>query len=292
MVISHILGGLGNQMFQYAAGRALALSRGVPLRLDISGFDNYGLHNGFELDRIFPGNFEISAESDVHRMLGWRSEPLVRRILRRPQAALLRGSRLIIEPHFNFWPGFLELPDDCYLDGYWQSEKHFKPVEDVIRRDFRFKQEMTRRNRELAEQMRGDGSISLHVRRGDYVTNPKNHKVLSLCPLEYYQTAVSLIAERVEKPHFFIFSDDLPWVKSYLKVDFYSSYIDHNRGAESYNDMRLMSLCRHHIIANSSFSWWGAWLDSRPDKMVIAPARWFTNNNEIADLIPDGWTAT
>lgn len=278
-------------MFQYAAGRALALSRGVSLRLDISGFDNYGLHNGFELDLVFSGNFEISAESDIRRILGWRSEPLIHRVLRRSQAALLRGSRLIIEPHFNFWPGFFELPDNCYLDGYWQSEKYFKPVEDVIRIDFRFKQEMTGRNKELAEEMNGGNSVSLHIRRGDYVTNRKNHKVLSLCPLEYYQTAVHLIAGRVSNPNFFIFSDDIPWVKSHLKVDFPCSYIDHNRGMESYNDMRLMSLCRHHIIANSSFSWWGAWLDSRPDKMVVAPARWFANNNEVADLIPGWWTA-
>lgn len=289
MVISQIIGGLGNQMFQYAAGRALALSRNVPLRLDISSFKEYRLHNGFEIPQIFSGEFEIATGCDLQKVLGWRSGRFARRVLRRSQMAFIRGNQFVVEPYYHFWDGFFDLSGDCYLEGYWQSAKYFSPIAEAIRSDFTFRLPLSGANRELAGQMTQNGAVSLHIRRGDYVSDVKTRTVLNLCPLEYYQRAVRFIAERVDRPHFFIFSDDPAWVKSNLKLEFPCSYIDHNRGAESYNDMHLMSLCRHHIIANSSFSWWGAWLDPRPDKIVVAPERWFANGNSTSDLLPREW---
>lgn len=132
--------------------------------------------------------------------------------------------------------------------------------------------------------------MSLHVRRGDYVSDARTHATLGVCSLDYYRAAVRYIADHVEAPEFFVFSDDIAWAQANLELGHPCHYVDHNRGAESYNDMRLMSLCRHHIIANSSFSWWGAWLNPRADKVVVAPARWFAGGNRVVDdLFPPGW---
>ena len=131
--------------------------------------------------------------------------------------------------------------------------------------------------------------MSLHVRRGDYANNPSALSTHGLCSLDYYREAVNHIAEKVKEPHFFIFSDDMDWAVDNIRIKFPCEYIDHNKGPGSSEDMRLMSLCRSHIIANSSFSWWGAWLNPDPTKIVVAPKRWFARNVETPDLIPDGW---
>lgn len=283
------MGGLGNQMFQYAAGRALSLMRGQPLLLDISGFDGYGLHQGFELKRVFNCPAEIADEADVRRVLGWQASPLARRILSRPAMAALRRDSLVVEPHFHFWPGLGRAPKDCYLIGYWQSENHFRDAADAIRQDFTFKQPLKTENARLAEQITQQNAVSLHVRRGDYVSNPQNRTTHGVCSLDYYRAAVRYISDQVRQPYFFIFSDDIAWVKENLKMDTPHRYIDHNHGIESYNDMRLMSLCRHHIIANSSFSWWGAWLNQSESKIVVAPEKWFADGKKAGDLLPQGW---
>jgi hypothetical protein len=144
-------------------------------------------------------------------------------------------------------------------------------------------------NADLVEQISKVNAVSLHVRRGDYVQNAKTNANHGVCSLDYYRAAIQNILERVEAPSFFIFSDDIPWVKEHLVLDIPCRYVDHNQGVESYNDMRLMSLCRHHIIANSSFSWWGAWLNPDPQKIVIAPQKWFANDNIVDDLFPPEW---
>ena len=132
-------------------------------------------------------------------------------------------------------------------------------------------------------------AVSLHVRRGDYLSNPKSKAAHGTCSPEYYRAAIRHMAEVTKQPCFFVFSDDMDWVRQHLQIDYECQYIEHNSGTESYNDMRLMSLCRHHIIANSSFSWWGAWLNQRTDKIVIAPQQWFMNDNVTQDLYPQGW---
>ena len=289
MIISQIIGGLGNQMFQYAAGRALSLAREQPLRLDIFGFDGYGLHHGFELKRVFNCPAEIASEADVRGMLGWQALSLVRRILSRPGMAALRRKEFIVEPHFHFWSGLSQVPQDCYLAGYWQSEKYFCGASDTIRRDFTFRQPLSPENARLAGQISQVNAVSLHVRRGDYVSNTRNSITHGACALDYYRAAIQYVSGQVEQPHFFIFSDDIAWVKENLKMEMPHRYVDHNHGAESYNDMRLMSLCRHHIIANSSFSWWGAWLNQSASKIVVAPAKWFADGKNTGDLLPQGW---
>lgn len=289
MVISQLIGGLGNQMFQYAAGRAISLELGVPLRLDISGFANYGLHQGFELERIFNCPVEIANEEDVKNILGWQSLPSVRRVMSRPRMEIFRRAGFVVEPHFHYWSNIDNVLSICYLMGYWQSEKYFSKVTSQIRKDFSFGLPMESRNTELAKQIIQVEAVSLHVRRGDYANNPKTMETHGLCSLDYYRNAIQFISKEVRSPHFFVFSDDITWVKSNLKIDMPCQYVDHNQGVESYNDMRLMSLCQHHIIANSSFSWWGAWLNPNAEKIVVAPKRWFVYEVNTQDLIPKTW---
>lgn len=289
MIISRVIGGLGNQMFQYAVGRAVSLVRNVPLRLDISGFANYGLHQWIEFQRIFNCTAEIANEGDVRRILGWQSSARVRGILSRRSITAFRKKGFIVEPHHHYWQGIRDVPHDCYLMGYWQSEKYFLDVASVIRSHFTFKFPPVNRNADIVDLINQVSAVSLHVRRGDYANNPDTTATHGLCSLEYYHAAIQYIAERVKQPEFLIFSDDVEWVKDNLKIKFPSHYVDHNHGAESYNDMRLMSLCQHHIIANSSFSWWGAWLNPSTKKIVIAPKRWFANKTDVRDSFSQGW---
>lgn len=289
MIISNIIGGLGNQMFQYAAGRTLSLQREQVLRLDVSCFTGYGVHQGYELQRVFSCPAEIATEAEIRSILGWQYSSNIRRVLSRPGMAMFRRTGFVVEPHFHYWLGIKDVPRDCYLVGYWQSEKYFQDVAQVIRADFTFKPSLANRNAEVAEQIGQVNAVSVHVRRGDYVKNPRANETHGLCSPEYYYAAVQYVADRVEQPNFFIFSDDIAWAKDNLKMTMPCQYIDHNHGSESYNDMRLMSLCRHHIIANSSFSWWGAWLNSNAEKIVVAPARWFSKGHSTRDLIPDSW---
>lgn len=291
MIISNLIGGLGNQMFQYATGRALSLSKGLEFKLDVSDFDSYRLHQGFELQRVFYCPVQLANLDEVRSVLGWQSSSTIRRVLARPEMSAIRRRSFVVEPHFQFWGGINHVDVNCYLTGYWQTEKYFSGYSDVIRSDLSFKNSFNNVNSCVAEQINGVAAVSLHVRRGDYVNNPKTTANHGVCPLDYYVKAIQYIAERVAKPEFFIFSDDPAWVKCNINIGFPSRYIDHNQGAESYNDMHLMSLCKHHIIANSSFSWWGAWLNPDPSKIVVAPNKWFANSNDVSDLFPDAWVS-
>jgi hypothetical protein len=291
MIISHIIGGLGNQMFQYALGRSRSLALGVPVKLHVSDFADYGLHHGFELNRIFSGSFVPASDAEVRAVLGWRRFWLCRRILTNRRVAVFRGPKLVVEPYFGHWSGISETTDNCYLVGNWQSEKYFRDIEGTIRADFVFRKPPNDPNQEWIARIRSCQAVSLHVRRGDYATSSKTLAVLGLLPLGYYHSAVEFAANRIDSPEFFVFSDDIPWAREHLNIAYPCHFIDDNKGPESYNDMRLMSLCRHHIIANSSFSWWGAWLNPRADKLVVAPRRWFANDWNSKDLIPERWVA-
>jgi hypothetical protein len=289
MIISHLIGGLGNQMFQYAASRALSLERDVPLYLDVQDFKGYALHNGYELSRVFNINTQLAGNAELKQVLGWRAYSPIRKKLYRPQLSKFRGKRMFVDTQFSTWRQIKEVPNDCYLMGNWQTEHYFKDFQDAIRADFSFRLPPAGRNAVLSEQISGDVAVSLHVRRGDYVANPTALAHHGLCSLNYYRQAIDHISARVANPVFYIFSDDIPWVRENLQIDYSCHYIDHNKGDESYNDMRLMSLCKHHIIANSSFSWWGAWLNARADKIVVAPQRWVLSDFDTSDIVPAGW---
>lgn len=289
MIISNVIGGLGNQMFQYAFGRARSLELGVSLKLDLADFSDYRLHQGFELARVFSGEFVEASEEEVKSILGWRRFAISRRVLAKQVSSKFRGKKLIVEPFSGYWPGSSQISDDSYLQGYWQSDRYFSRHAEIIRRDFAFAAPLEGENLDNAEQIKKFNSVSVHIRRGDYVTNPKTRAVLQSCQLDYYLAAVDWIRKRVSEPHFFVFSDDIGWADVNLNLQGNIYFIDNNVGGNSYFDMQLMSLCSHHIIANSSFSWWGAWLNPSHKKIVIAPRRWFVDDRDTSSLCPDEW---
>jgi len=289
MIISQIIGGLGNQMFQYAVARSLALDKGLTLKLDISAYKDYRLHQGYELSRIFACQTELANAKDLQSILGITHSSLVRKILRRSMMKSFRPNSFVIEPYFHYWSGISDISSGVYLEGYWQSERYFKKHEQQVRNDFLFKLPLEGKNLSFAQNLGQGNDVSVHIRRGDYVTNPNANKVHGTCSMEYYQSAINYIMQNIESPILYIFSDDPQWVRENIKLKIRHEFIDHNRGSESFNDMRLMSMCSHHIIANSSFSWWGAWLNPNQNKIVVAPKKWFEIKLNTKDLYPRGW---
>uniref|UniRef100_A0A832DRW5 Alpha-1,2-fucosyltransferase n=1 Tax=candidate division WWE3 bacterium TaxID=2053526 RepID=A0A832DRW5_UNCKA len=291
MITVDIFGGLGNQMFQYALGRHLALKTGSSLTLrhiDVGAFSKREYALGcFKLAK------RVQVKSEV-RGLMLEFTKVLEKIF-----PLGRGETFVREKSFRFDPKILKLNGstrlaargkNIHLHGYWQSEKYFKDIRETILEDFTPVHPLSGRNQKVLEEIERSNSVSVHVRRGDYVIDPKTHKFHGVCGPDYYRKAVEIVAKRVREPVFYFFSDDIDWVKKNLKTRFRDVYVDWNTGEQSYLDMQLMSRCKHHILANSSFSWWGAWLNRNPDKIVIAPERWFQDQAvDTRDLIPEGW---
>ena len=190
----------------------------------------------------------------------------------------------------RFDPRVLRAPRNAYMDGYWQSERYFRDAGDRVRGEFTFRDSLEGKSREVADRIASCESVSLHVRRGDYVSRSRVAVRHGACPLEYYGRAVAEIASRVHRPEFFVFSDDARWARDSIHTGFPSTFVDHNDPEHGFDDMHLMSLCRHHVIANSSFSWWSAWLSRPRGRIVIGPQRWFADSeSDSADLLPDDW---
>lgn len=278
MVVSKIYGGLGNQMFQYAVGRTLSILNGVDLFLDISEFNNYKVH-GYGLN-----NYNISAkiyEKPRRMMSAFKWLPYRSSIKKYKELSLA------------YDPNVLKLGDNVYLDGYWQTSKYFECVKNVIENDFECIIPPNYNNNEWISKIQSNNSsVSLHIRRGDYLTNPAANKVHGLCPLDYYKSALNRIVDLgVVDPVFYVFSDDIKWAKQNLRsLAENINFIDCNRQDHNFDDLRLMSACRHNIIANSTFSWWAAWLNKNENKIVIAPKMWFMEPKlSNPDLIPDSW---
>ena len=295
MVIVRLTGGLGNQMFQYAVGRKVAHVHGVELNLDIFGFESYTLRKyvlgAFNIQEKFATSEEVKALTVRKRGF---FKPLIAKAMGRK---LVSASSYIREKQFHFDPEIQNLPDNVYLDGYWQSEKYFMGIEDTIRKEFIVKTDQKGKNFKLAELIESCDSVSLHIRRGDHVSDPETQKRYGTCNLDYYHRCIEFLTRFVKKPHFFIFSDDPVWARDNLNLAYTTTFVDHNSEDKNYEDLRLMSQCKHNIIANSSFSWWGAWLNNNPNKLVYAPKRWLADTTAAGDynafinnLIPLPWT--
>lgn len=289
MIIVRLMGGLGNQLFQYATGRRVALKNNMPLRLDLSWFRD-------QPDRPYCLNhFAIIEDIATPReiaQLKRDNSGLIHRIFTTCREYgtpyYLRSD--VREKSLNFDPNIRQISRSAYLDGYWQSEKYFKNIENIIRREFSVINLPDTLNTNYAEMIQSLNAIAIHVRRGDYISNQKTNQFHGICSLDYYYRAINQIISKVENPHFFVFSDDPEWVLENLKIDAQITYVNHNSVDKNYEDLRLMSLCNHFIIANSSFSWWGAWLSENQSKIVISPSRWFKEKkyNDVYSL-PEGW---
>jgi hypothetical protein len=288
MIIVKIIGGLGNQMTQYAAGRNLSIINSTVLKLDTSAFEKYKLHS-YSLDVFrLTENIATKAECDSIRFEK-RSLPeiLIRKILCKPRRT---KKSYILEDNYKFDAGILSLKGDLYLDGYWGSEKYFSSIKDILMADFTLKNGMNQANADIYNKIRSVNSVSYHIRRGDYVSNPETKAFHGVDLKKYYTDAVELIRQKTVNPHFFIFSDEPKWVYENFKGEFEFTVVDCNTGRTGYEDMRLMSACNHNITANSSFSWWGAWLNPKPDKIVITPKKWWNAPSMNAtDHIPESW---
>lgn len=276
-------------MFQYALGRHLAMKNNSTLKLDIQGFKDYKLRN-YDLN-CFNIQENIATSKDL-TCVSLPSDKFIRKLGKHMEIRIIGVQQIqyIKERKLNFQPEILSLGDDIYLDGYWQSEKYFLEIEDVIRKEFSLVNTLTSASQDIAEQIKDCESVSIHVRRGDYVSDPKTNSVHGVCGVEYYYSAIDVINKKIDSPHFFIFSDDLNWACCNIKIDAPTIYVRSNNCLKDYEDMYLMSKCKHHIIANSSFSWWGAWLNENPEKIVIVPRKWFNSKNmDTKDLVPVKW---
>lgn len=276
-------GGLGNQMFQWAFARALEDKTGIQTFLDMTFFEkNYS--RPYELE-IFKAN--------VKKVEGfWANWKLnaIWKLRRQLEGKKFFGTKVIEEAHFEYDSSLFEVEPNTYIHGFFQSEKYFSKIENKIREDFQFKVQPDEANQRIIEKIQSTNSLSLHIRRGDYVQKKRFQNKYSTCSLDYYKRAVELVVEKVQNPVLFIFSDDKDWVKENLNFPYETVYVDNNSGSKSYEDLRLMSLCRHNIIANSSFSWWGAWLNNNKEKIVIAPQKWFNDEKIVqTDVIPENW---
>jgi hypothetical protein len=287
-VITRLNGGLGNQLFQYATGLALARKLGARLKIDITEFETYHLRR-FELGRL-PIQASVATTADVAGVIinPSRLQRNLNRIAIRLH--LDNGKAAFKEIHYHYDPLFEQIRHPVYLNGYWQSEKYFQSVASQLRNELQFNDIPDQANLDALQLIQSSISVSLHIRRGDYVSNASATAVHGLCSLDYYNAAIRYFAERINSPTFFVFSDDLQWAKDHLKMPHPVHFVDANGPDRGIEDMWLMKSCQHHITANSSFSWWAAWLNQQPGKIVVAPRTWFRDPSfNCEDLIPALW---
>ncbi len=276
MIITRLHGRLGNQMFQYAAAAGLAARLRVPVALDSRLAIARGegvLTRVFDLDVMAPAPLPPLKSDGFLRYAAWR--------------LFGRSPRFQREHGLGYNPELETCENETYLHGYWQCERYFEHIADRIRKAFVFPDFSNSQNAEMAERIRESLAISLHVRRGDYLTLDAH----TLCNQAYYETALAQISEGLEHPPtVFVFSDDPQWARDNLSLPCDRVVVDFNGPDTDFEDMRLMSLCQHNIIANSSFSWWGAWLNAFPGKRVAGPTRWFGDPKlSNPDILPRNW---
>lgn len=290
-VIVKLTGGLGNQMFQYAAARQLAQVNQATLLLDTTGFETYKLHR-YSLQHL-DIQTELAPSWEVRRLLNqgaWWENLFHAAIGKAPR--LPKNFRIIQQKNMDYDENFLTHRGDLYVDGYWQSPRYFQTIHNDIKQAFSILTPASQKNLEMAKQMSSSTSVSLHVRRADYFNNPKTLGIHGVCSATYYNRAVTLLRERFGADlTYYIFSDDIPWARENLQFSGTKVFMDFNDADRNYEDLRLMTLCRHHITANSTFSWWGAWL-GRLEGVTITPAHWFEDESKgpkMDDLLPSEW---
>tara|TARA_B100000989_G_scaffold214088_1_gene162765 strand:+ start:24441 stop:25277 length:837 start_codon:yes stop_codon:yes gene_type:complete len=262
LITVKITGGLGNQMFCYAYAKAIQ-SRGFNVRIDLSLYESYNLHGGYQLDYFF---------SDLETCIVKNN--LINKIF----SFFKLKSNIIREEKHGFDAKYLNIDDNNYVVGYFQSEKYFMNIREILLKQFKPNFQISSYAKTLHEKiLNEENSCSVHIRRGDYL-NIKNQKVYKSLTSKYYINAVTWIEKKHKNIKYFIFSDDIDWVKSNLEFK-NATYIENSNKRKPHEDILLMSICNHNIIANSTFSWWGAWLNSNDNKIVLSPKDWFNDVN-------------
>ena len=294
MIIIRLQGGLGNQMFQYAAAAALANQHKCKLLADISCLTQTScIKEGFT-----PRLYELGIFKNLNAFIA--SESITQSFLKVPKKnKLLQKLGLLHEKKyeettFTYNDDFFLLRPNVLVEGYFQSEKYFSRIGEIIRQNFLFPDlQPDDLNITLLKQINSTSAVSVHVRRGDYLKDPLTNAFHGTCNIEYYRKAFEYMKQQCSDVIFVFFSDDQSWVKeTFMQQLSGSILVENNSESDNWKDMYLMSKCNHHIIANSSFSWWGAWLNNKADKIVIAPENWFADkekNEQTHDNIPPSW---
>ena len=290
MIIIRLWGGLGNQLFQYAYGYSMAKKLNTHLKLDISYFDNQP-DNLNRLPKIL--NLNIQEKEQLEELNSYKNLNLLKsrqinRLIRIPKKSIFFcGGDLyyLKESRFEYTPFFQQIKkENLYIDGYWQCEEYFIDVRQDLLAQYQAKIENDKFH-EIKEQMGKNNSVAVHIRRGDYVGNRNIFSNLYELKASYYHESMTYMESKIDNPEYYLFSDDIEWVRSNLGEKENFHYIDSSFGFADYEELLLMSCCKNQIIANSTFSWWAAWLNENPNKIVIAPSRWFGNRN----IIPSSW---
>lgn len=293
MIVVKLMGGLGNQMFQYAFAKNLAIKNNTVLKVDLSFLLDRTPRENFifrEYDLgIFNLNVEQIKKDELQQFLAPRRQSFFDRVLGKKKI----DTQIIKEQFFYFDATNISTKENIYIEGYWQTEKYFKEIESTIKNDFSFQYPLSELETTLNNQIRSTNSICVNFRRTDFVNLKNSADTHGVTEMDYYEHAIQLIAEKVYEPHFYIFSDDIEWCKENIKLNYPMTFVDHQyKGIKFSSYLQLMKNCKHFIIPNSTFAWWAAWLAENENKVVIAPKNWFKDEilqNQTDDIIPTGW---
>jgi hypothetical protein len=290
MIISRLQGGLGNQMFQYALGRVLSLKNNTELGIDTTFLlDRTPIPNftfrDYDLD-VFNINPKIVSRNEIPYLYRkYKLGVFMRYIDYLRRKILPTPGKEKIAYHFD--KKILDTGPDVYLEGWWQSPKYFKGYEDVIKKDFTFKSDWSQDILSLSQEIKNTESVCMFFRRGDFIGNYFHDVVES----DYYNKALDLLKSNTKIEKIYVFSDEIEWCKKNVMFPYPTLFVDEKFDGYKYSGkLFLMTCCKNFIIPNSSFSWWGAWLASNPDKIVVCPKKWTGNDSvDTSDLIPQDW---
>lgn len=290
MIIVRMSGGLGNQIFQYATARSIALKNQTDLFFDCSYF------RGISYRPLLFNRFNIVGDQISPDQEDWLNEPFLwskpkKLVFRIAQKIPLVGRRprYIVDKPPKFNNLVMRAPSNSYLVGYWQCHEYFSDIGDILGKELRPTEKLSNRSKEIVDIINSSNSVAISVRRGDYLL-PHNSNFFGVCGKQYYQDAVQYILNQQSNVKIFLFSDDIRWVKSNLKFEAPCIYVEHTAAHEKHVDLFLMSRCQHFVISNSSFAWWGAWLGMNKNKIVVAPKKWYVSPSmDDKHLVPRDW---
>lgn len=286
MIYTQLKGGLGNQLFQYASGRAAASRTGANLILDCSWFgriSRYDTPRQFELHR-YPIEARIANDKET-RICKLHSHPILGRL-----GIAWGGVSKMTEQSSRQLQIHEVRTGKVYLEGYWQKHRYFDPIKPELERTIAVPTSaLSTTNKQIAEMISASQSVAMHIRRGDYVSNPLASRIHAVCSPEYYERALEKMTELCGPLTPFVFSDDIGWVRAHVRLPRTTIFVTKDAPGEPHEELELMRRCRTHIIANSTFSWWGAYLGANSEQVVIAPRKWFKDARAVRELVPETW---